>query len=112
MKTLQYLLLTIGASGLLGCKSTFHVQSYQAPATSLRPEHAVFIIVPPDAYDEPGSGRKCADTLQEAFKPFASRLKESEETASLDVHLTNAATHGFTYVLDTKIYRWEEEPTE
>ncbi len=78
----------------------------------LRPEDAVFIIVPPDAYDEPGSGRKCADTLLEAFRPHANRVKLSDEAATLSVHLTNAATQRFTYVLDTKIYKWEEEPTE
>lgn len=112
MKTLQWVVLLMAASSLVGCKATFHVQNYQAPANKIRPDDAIFIIVPPDAYDEPRSGQICADTLQEAFRPYANRIKQSDEVASLSVYLTNAADQGFTYLLDSKIYRWEEEPTE
>ena len=112
MKFFQCVCLVVVASILVGCKSTLRVQSYQAPAAKLRSEGAVFIVVPQDAYDEPGSGKKCADTMLEAFRPYASRLKLSDEVATLGVHLTNSLARGFTYVLDTKINRWEEEPTE
>jgi hypothetical protein len=112
MKTIQCLLLSILAVCVQGCKSTFHVQHYQPPASKVSPDAAVFIIVPPDAYDEPGSGRVCADTLQEAFRPYANRIKKSEEIATLNIHLTNAANLGFKLVLEPTIYHWEEEPTE
>lgn len=97
---------------LVGCKSTLHIQGYRAPTNRLDPHGAVFIIVPPDAYDEPGSGMACARTFLEAFRPFADRIRLSDEVAILGVQLTNAADQGFSYVLNTTIYRWEEEPTE
>jgi len=105
-------MLVIASTLLAGCKSTLQIQSYHPPANRLDPHGGVFIIVPPDAYDEPGSGMACATTFLEAFRPFADRIKLSDEVAILGVHLTNAAAQGFSYVLDTKIYRWEEEPTE
>jgi len=68
--------------------------------------------VPPDAYDEPGSGKKCAETLFEAFKPHANRLKLSDEVATLSIQVRNAGNEGFVYVLYPKMYKWEAEPTE
>lgn len=112
MKTFHGVMLVMVLSLLVGCKSTLHIQSYHPPANRLDPRGGVFIIVPPDAYDEPGSGRACATTFLEAFRPYADRIRLSDEVAILGVQLTNAADHGFSYVLDTKIYRWEEEPTE
>ncbi|MCB1125815.1 MAG: DUF4823 domain-containing protein [Verrucomicrobiae bacterium] len=106
------LVIAVAATPLVGCKSTYHVQQYQAPGSLLRPEEGVFIIVPPDAYDEPGSGLKCAETLLEAFRPHCQRLTLSDEVTVLGTHLTNAIHQGFTYVLESDVFSWEEEPTE
>ncbi|MEW6302192.1 MAG: DUF4823 domain-containing protein [Verrucomicrobiota bacterium] len=104
--------MALAASILCGCKSTFTVENYRAPASRIRPDHGVFIVVPPDAFDEPGSGRLCAVTLEEALLRHAKRVELARGVAPLSVHLTNAAAQGFTYVLDTRIHHWEEEPTE
>lgn len=109
---LSWALLPLALTVVVGCKSTYHVQNYQPPPRLLQPEEAVFIIVPPDAFDEPGSGRTCAETLLAVFRPYCQRLKLSDEVAVLGVHLTNAANQGFTYVLESDVFSWEEEPTE
>lgn len=112
MKTIKAILILIAVATLMGCKSSYSVQSYKAPVNRPKPEEAVYIVVPPDAYDEPGSGLVAANTLRLTFSTHASRIELSKQTTAPDAHLTTAAAGGFTYVLDTTIHSWEEEPTE
>ncbi len=103
-------LLLLGAV-LVGCKSTYQVRNYHAPAVQIRPEEGVYIIVPEDGPDEPGSGGLAAGTLQALFRHYAQRIRQSEEIAPVSIHLTNAAAAGFVYVLKSKIHLWKEEAT-
>jgi len=112
MKTVKGVLILMAAFALVGCKSTYLVQNYQAPANRPQPGEGIYIVVPPDAYDEPGSGKLAATTLESAFRTHANRVEQSTQSGPLTTHLSNAAAGGFTYVLDSTIHSWEEEPTE
>jgi len=103
--------LLVFSAALAGCKSTYQVSHYKAPATQIRPEEGVFIIVPQDGPDEPGCGRLAAYLLEGMFLQYSKRIQLSEKTAPLDVQLTNAPA-GFNYVLQSRINLWKEEATE
>lgn len=112
MKTLKYLLLLLTVSVLTGCKSTYQLQTFQAPKAHIPPNAGILIIVPPNADDEPDSGRLAATTLQTAFATHAARVQLSAAVAPLQADLANAAAAGLTYVVEPTLHRWEEEPTE
>ncbi len=112
MKTILCPLGLLAATVLVGCKSTYQVQSYQPPPKPLSRDAAVYIAVRPDAYDEPGSGMLAVKTLQKAFDLYAARTQLSDSPVPVAADLTNAAAAKCTYLLDPTIVKWEEEPTE
>jgi hypothetical protein len=112
MKALKSIALALVAVWLVGCQSTLRVVNYQPPKEKLKPSDGILIVVPPDAWDEPGSGEKCAKTMVEAFRQYCQRMKLSDEIADLDIQIKKAADEGFVYVLESQLHKWEEEPTE
>jgi hypothetical protein len=111
MKYLHLALVCLAATLLVGCKSTNMIRAYKAPPQPLSRDAKVFIGLRPDAYDEPGSGMLAIKTLQKAFEQYA-RTELAEEPIPAWKDLTNAVAAKCTYLLDTTIVKWEEEPTE
>ena len=105
-------MFVLAGIAMCGCQSVHNLSNAQPLAVPLRPDEAIFIIVPKDAPDEPGSGRSAATALQSMFQDYAQRIKLSDEIATTETHLNSARAGGFSFLVEPLVWEWKEEPTE
>ena len=82
----------------------------------LRLNSRVYIAMPEDGLDKkepvPGSGRRVALALQDAFKRHSRNVLLGRRTEHLDEALQHARDLEYEYVAIPTLLKWEDRPTE
>lgn len=107
-------MLFVGA----GCRSTVTQKTTDvAPdAPPLRLNARVYIAMPEDALDKkepvPGSGRRVALALQDAFKRHTRNILLGRITETSEVAIQHARDYEYEYVAIANLLKWQDRPTE
>jgi hypothetical protein len=110
---LSALLLVAGA-----CRTTVNQTTSEPTAGEppLRGNSRVYVALPEDALDKkepvPGSGRRVAVALQDAFKRHTRNVLLGRVTENVDEAIRHARDLEYEYVAMPTLLKWEDRPTE
>lgn len=119
--SVQIFKITLLAAALLlvgGCKTTVNqTTSDPAPGVApLRGNSRVYVALPEDALDKkepvPGSGRRVAVAIHDAFKRHTRNVLMGRSTETLDEAIRHARELEYEYVAMPTLLKWEDRPTE
>ena len=102
----------------VGCQTTKKEPTAQVTKTGppLPLNSRVYIAMPEDAMDKrepvPGSGRRVALALQDAFKRHSRNVLLGRITENLDQAIGHARDLEYDYVAMPTLLKWEDRPTE
>lgn len=101
-----------------GCHTTVKQTSSQvAPSgASLPPNARVYVALPEDAMDKhnpvPGSGKRTAIAIQDAFKRHTRNVLVGRSPETLEEAINHARDLNYEYVAIATLLKWEDRPTE
>ena len=101
---------------LSGCASAREFRHGNKVPPKLNPNSSAYILLPADAmyYTKTcaGSGNAIAQVISSAFSKRLMRVEVSNGVEDLSVGLNKAKSSNFTYLISSKINRWEDRATE
>ena len=109
-------LFTLTAVVFSGCTSTYELTSPVPAQTRLKADGSAYVALPEDGHFEkipyPGSGRKTALAVSEAFSRHLKKVEVAPEVSSYDRSLEKAKNGSFDYLVIPTILHWEDRATE
>jgi hypothetical protein len=118
MKTnmIHLCLLAVTAVVFSGCTSTYESTSPVPFKGKLKADGSAYVALPEDGHFEtipyPGSGRKTALAISEAFSRHLKKVEVAPEVSSYDQSLEKAKNGSFDYLVVPTILHWEDRATE
>ncbi len=113
MKKLLLILMTLALSG---CASVQYNRLTKDQLPGLDSNGSAYVLVPANAMyftkECLGSGKAIGDLIYSAFSNHLKRVEMAPEGEKLTDGLRKAKDSGFTYLVDSKISRWEDHVTE
>lgn len=101
---------------LSGCASVSEFHRGNNVSPKLNPNGSAYILLPADAmyYTKVcvGSGNAIAQAISSAFSKRLMRVEVSDSVENLSTGLSKAKSGNFTYLVSSKINRWEDHVTE
>jgi len=101
---------------LSGCAGAKEFHRGNNPSPKLNPNGSAYILLPADAMyytkDCVGSGSAIARVISSAFSKRLMKVEVSDRVEDLTAGLNKAKSGNFTYLIGSKISRWEDHVTE
>jgi hypothetical protein len=102
---------------LSGCAGVQYNRLAKTEQPKLDPAGSAYVLVPANAMynitkECIGSGKAIGDLIHSAFSKHLKRVEMAPEGEKLNDGLKKAKDAGFTYLVDSKISRWEDHVTE
>lgn len=113
---MKRLIIVVMALMLSGCASVQYNRLSKEQQPKLDPAGSAYVLVPANAMyftkECIGSGKAIGNLIYSAFSKYLKRVEMAPEGEKLNDGLKKAKDAGFTYLVDSKISRWEDRVTE
>jgi hypothetical protein len=113
---MRKLLIIIISLILSGCASVQYNRLTKEPLPKLDSSGSAYVLVPDDAMYFTkkciGSGELIGNVIYVNFSKYLKRVEIAPSGEKLIDGMRKAKDSGFTYLVDSKILRWEDHPTE
>lgn len=113
---MRAIMIVLAVMMFSGCASVQHNRLTKEPLPKLVSSGSAYIMVPANAiyYTKEciGSGKVIAETIYKAFQKHMKRVEVAPEGEKLEEGLQKAKSSSFTYLVNSKISRWEDYVTE
>lgn len=99
-----------------GCASVQYNRLTKEQAPKLNPAGSAYVLVPANAMyftkECLGSGEVISNLIYSSFSKYLKRVEKAPEGEKLEEGLKKAKDSGFTYLVNSKISKWEDYVTE
>lgn len=113
---MRILLIVFAALMLSGCAGVQYDRLSKEQKPTLDPAGSAYILVPDNAMyftkECLGSGKATGGVIYSNFSKHLKHVEMAPEGEKLEDGLKKAKDSGFTYLVDSKILRWEDHVTE
>lgn len=113
---MRAILIVFVALMFSGCASVSYNRIAKEPQPKLDQAGSAYILVPANAMYFTkvcrGSGKAIGNLIYSTFSKYFKRVEMAPEGEGLDEGLKKAKNSGFTYLVNSKIFIWEDYVTE
>lgn len=113
---MRILIILISLFLITGCAGVGHNRLIDNLRPQLDPSGSAYILIPANAMyftkECIGSGKAIGDLIYSSFSKYLKRAEMAPEGEKFNDGIRIAKKAGFTYLVDSKISRWEDRVTE